>query len=631
MLQLVLLLLALAAGPSRCQLQGGAPRALLQAQPNCSSGFQQAFAVCIDATQRLPGSRCCRALAGLGADCLGMVAASLRSDGRIIGTSASQLSDTLQSCHIQLNGPSGLVGLPPTAASSPAGIAGGCAAGFAAAVSACGSGPDCCDAVQELGAACLQELEGASTGSTQIAAYRQVALDCGLGAANGTDADPPQLPEGQVLTWWRWRADSVVCADYRGGRFVNATDAAPAWVATGTDTPREEELISLGERWCRDQDSAVDDIFSALEAGGHAAQVAQATVVFYKFGNGTRLWDKVSGELIADPRLSGPDALSYLRSFVAAADRSGVNFCITAVVVSNVTGAVLYKEAVHVGPSAASPQGCPPAFQQLKAFCGSYAAAPPDYCCDELAALGSTCLDTLGSTLDADDLAALDQLSQGCSSGPANPAAPPGGGAAIPAGTSTVQLNTGAVAACSAYDAATGWSELGNSSWAAARVDQKPSPADIQSFALQMCPLAGAAGPLLLRAVEAGGQRARVAVACIVAAVNPGTCANETARAAARAAFLQAVVNLEDPERQLSVMQAFVDACDTMGAGACASLAVYRPDAGQVLYQTSIHTAVDASLAAARPPSVARRLLRCSPSLPSGQTTWGVLLGGCLA
>lgn len=66
-------------------------------------------------------------------------------------------------------------------------------------------------------------------------------------------------------------------------------------------------------------------------------------------------------------------------------------------------------------------------------------------------------------------------------------------------------------------------------------------------------------------------------------------------------------------------------------AGACASLAVYRPDAGQVLYQTSIHTAVDASLAAARPPSVARRLLRCSPSLPSGQTTWGVLLGGCLA
>ncbi len=79
-------------------------------------------------------------------------------------------SDTLQSCHIQLSGPSGLVGLPPTAASSPAGIAGGCAAGFAAAVSACGSGPDCCDAVQELGAACLQELEGASTGSTQIAA-----------------------------------------------------------------------------------------------------------------------------------------------------------------------------------------------------------------------------------------------------------------------------------------------------------------------------------------------------------------------------------------------------------------------------------------------------------------------------
>ncbi len=85
----------------------------------------------------------------------------------------------------------------------------------------------------------------------------------------------------------------------------------------------------------------------------------------------------------------------------------GLACSITAVVVSNVTGAVLYKEAVHVGPSAASPQGCPPAFQQLKAFCGSYAAAPPDYCCDELAALGSTCLDTLGSTLDADDLAAL--------------------------------------------------------------------------------------------------------------------------------------------------------------------------------------------------------------------------------
>lgn len=188
---------------------------------------------------------------------------------------------------------------------------------------------------------------------------------------------------------------------------------------------------------------------------------------------------------------------------------------------------------------------------------------------------------------------------------PGNLAPAPGPGPAIPAGTSTLQLNTGATAACSAYDSATGWSELGNSSWTAARADLKPAAADIevrssmdlrrslqtlrqslilhsrralrvqrgthapaasqwasrsrahaptplpQAFARQMCPLAGAAGPLLLRAVEAGGQRARVAAACIVAAVNPGTCSNETARAAARAAFLQAVVDLDDPERQL--------------------------------------------------------------------------------
>lgn len=76
-------------------------------------------------------------------------------------------------------------------------------------------------------------------------------------------------------------------------------------------------------------------------------------------------------------------------------------------VVSNVTGAVLYKEAIHVGPLPNSPEGCPPAFQQLKAFCGAFAAAPPGYCCDELADLGAACLAVLRSGLSAADLAVL--------------------------------------------------------------------------------------------------------------------------------------------------------------------------------------------------------------------------------
>lgn len=80
---------------------------------------------------------------------------------------------------------------------------------------------------------------------------------------------------------------------------------------------------------------------------------------------------------------------------------------ITAVVVSNITGAVLYKEAIHVGPTPDSPKGCPPAFQQLRAFCGAYAAAPPGYCCDELAALGTVCQASLASGLGGDDLAVL--------------------------------------------------------------------------------------------------------------------------------------------------------------------------------------------------------------------------------
>lgn len=72
-----------------------------------------------------------------------------------------------------------------------------------------------------------------------------------------------------------------------------------------------------------------------------------------------------------------------------------------------------------------------------------------------------------------------------------------------------------------------------------------------QAFAAQMCPLADAAGALLLREVEAGGQRARVAAACIVAAIHPGACANETARAAARDSFVQAMADLGHPGRQL--------------------------------------------------------------------------------
>lgn len=557
-----LLLLALAAVPCCCRLQGGAPRALLQADPHipssCSAGFEQALKRCMDATLRLPGSPCCQGLAGLGGDCLGMAAAGLMSQ--------NQVDQIVQACDL-------------------------------------GSG-------------------SSSNGADLV---------------NGTD--PLPLPEGEVLTWWRWRGDSVVCADYRGGRFVNATAPAPNWVATGADMPPDEELISLGERWCRSQDAAVDDIFAALEAGGQAAQAAQAAVALYKCGDGATLWDALSSRLIGDPRLAGPEALGYMRAFVAAADRNGINFCITAVVVSNITGAVLYKEAIHVGPTPDSPKGCPPAFQQLRAFCGAYAAAPPGYCCDELAALGTVCQASLASGLGGDDLAVFSELVRACSESPGTDAPPlpgnlapaPGPGPAIPAGTSTLQLNTGATAACSAYDSATGWSELGNSSWTAARADLKPAAADIEAFARQMCPLAGAAGPLLLRAVEAGGQRARVAAACIVAAVNPGTCSNETARAAARAAFLQAVVDLDDPERQLGVMQAFVGVCDTMGAGACASLAVYRPDDGQVLYQTWEHTSVDASPAAASAPAVARRLLRCRPPLPPGQTMLEAVLGGCLA
>lgn len=79
-------------------------------------------------------------------------------------------------------------------------------------------------------------------------------------------------------------------------------------------------------------------------------------------------------------------------------------------------------------------------------------------------------------------------MSQVCSASPAPPSppgtaslpAPPGAPPAIPAGTSTLRVNTGATAACSAYDVVTGWSDLENSSWAAARADLRPSAAEVQ-------------------------------------------------------------------------------------------------------------------------------------------------------
>lgn len=43
-------------------------------------------------------------------------------------------------------------------------------------------------------------------------------------------------------------------------------------------------------------------------------------------GDGATLWDALSSRLIGDPRLAGPEALGYMRAFVAAADRNGINF-----------------------------------------------------------------------------------------------------------------------------------------------------------------------------------------------------------------------------------------------------------------------------------------------------------------
>lgn len=76
-----------------------------------------------------------------------------------------------------------------------------------------------------------------------------------------------------------------------------------------------------------------------------------------------RAQDLINSEQLNDPNTT----VKYAQAIVEAANETGLNFCIPVVVLSNLTGSVLFYKDYHTGPQADEPDGCLPNFQQASA------------------------------------------------------------------------------------------------------------------------------------------------------------------------------------------------------------------------------------------------------------------------
>lgn len=169
--------------------------------------------------------------------------------------------------------------------------------------------------------------------------------------------------------------------------------------------PVHTHLQAQGERWCADRTGAVDEWVQAVDAGGLSAQIAAATMLFYTCtADKARLWDWLGSALINDARLNeGSGVLRYAEAMVAAFDRSGVDFCVTVVVVNETSSEVVFNRPVHVGPPPSAPEGCLPGLQQAVATCGGSARvdpAPGSPCCAAVEGLGVACRSNLTASTD---------------------------------------------------------------------------------------------------------------------------------------------------------------------------------------------------------------------------------------
>ncbi|KAL4425052.1 hypothetical protein ABPG77_001830 [Micractinium sp. CCAP 211/92] len=584
-------------------------RALLQPTTQipqeCSNGFSQAYAFCADVTAQTPGSLCCSSLQQLGSACLLAVQASLSSSSGTV-SALQRLTAALSSCQISLDGsappasPASPASLPspPGSPSMPAPPASNdsCPSGFSAALSACGgSGSACCDPVRALGDACLAQLAASSDVFASVT-FGLISQTCGLNVTAGGDE---QLPGGTILvSFTALGKDGAACSVWYDSAFHPGTE--PKWNATGRDMPSDAEILSVAERWCENRDTAVAEMFQALDAGGRTAQVAVAAYTLYKCPSDNKdLWDIM--DLINSEQLNDPNTtVKYAQAIVEAANETGLNFCIPVVVLSNLTGSVLFYKDYHTGPQADEPDGCLPNFQQAQVICSNDTAPPAQPCCDAVDALGATCRATIAASADSLVSSAYASIAGSCGTFADAPAPSPSGGG-VPSGNISLAYAYGPTAQCSSFDASTqNFTTDTNSTWAAASNDAV-SPSDVQAFASQMCSLAENAGPLLVQALTAGGDQAKVAA---YALTRKGICTNDTAQGAALDALINAILS-SDSETMFSLINSLIEAADHTGVGFCVSVVITDPQTGAVILSADNHTSVAAPGSA---PVLSRRL-----------------------
>ncbi|KAL4429826.1 hypothetical protein ABPG77_010943 [Micractinium sp. CCAP 211/92] len=233
-----------------------------------------------------------------------------------------------------------------------------------------------------------------------------------------------RLPDGNVLYRVNWAPGTVQCLKYApdssSTMFVD-DPSAPAWRASGSEQPNEQDIKDFAQEICDASKSPGQDILDALEAGGSEAQVAVAALTDDACNNSTAR-DAAFTDLFSKNEMNDPSTvLRYISSFVNACDAIGTACCFTVVVLDPSTDAVIDSRTIHTGgyggrpPATQSPPGgAPPSppelppgasgltLEQCKAQLGTASAgctgsaiAPGSPCCAAVLGLGSECLAVL--------------------------------------------------------------------------------------------------------------------------------------------------------------------------------------------------------------------------------------------
>ncbi|KAL4437370.1 hypothetical protein ABPG75_004511 [Micractinium tetrahymenae] len=303
----------------------------------CQTQLGTATSGCTGATIA-PGSPCCNAVLALCSECLSLLAAAASQPGADQATVVA-VTSLLSGCGTFSGGPS-----PTPAPSSPSPVlppAGGACEGdalaqFQSALGSCDAsslspGTSCCDGIQALGGACLNEVL-ATAASNATLSY----LIADAGAPSG------ELPNGIARLYFSLGMPST-CYTYSPlvADFVNMT-VPTHWNASGDLPPSDSDMTSAMEQLCQGS-SAGTALVQAVAQGG---ATAKAWIAGWYFTNSPAA-SYAAQEFIKALSSQEPDtALTYARNWVDACQGMGLGSCVTVASLSS-SGAVLGEVQLH--------------------------------------------------------------------------------------------------------------------------------------------------------------------------------------------------------------------------------------------------------------------------------------------